>query len=114
MLGGGGDTGVLVPAVGTPGQMLLQDLPQHATVQTGDQVVTAGYKDPANPALDSLYPPGLPIGQVSNASQNELLNNQQVSVLPGASLRHLSVVQILTAPHAGTARAQTATGAGTG
>ena len=106
VLGGGGDTGILVPAVGTPGQMLLQNLPPHATVQTQDQVVTAGFRDPANPKLNSLYPPGLPIGQVSNASQNELLNNQQVTVTPGANLRHLSVVQILTAPHAGTARAQ--------
>ncbi len=110
VLGGGGDTGILVPAVGTPGQMFLQNLPQHATIQTQDQVVTAGFKDPGNPKLNSLYPPGLPIGQVSNASQNELLNNQQVTVVPGASLRHLSVVQILTAPHAGTARAQVGSG----
>ncbi len=110
VLGGGGDTGILVPAVGTPGQMLLQNLPPHATVQTQDQVVTAGFRDPANPKLNSLYPPGLPIGQVSNASQNELLNNQQVTVTPGANLRHLSVVQILTAPHAGTARAQAGSG----
>jgi len=54
----------------------------------------------------ALYPPGLPIGQVSNADQNTLLNNQQVSVQPEASIRHLSGVQILTRPHAGTARAQ--------
>lgn len=106
VLGGAGDTGVLVPAVGTPGQMLLQDLPPHASIQKGDHVVTAGYKDPANPALNSLYPPGLPIGQVSNADQNTLLNNQQVSVSPEASLRHLSAVQILTRPHAATVRAQ--------
>jgi rod shape-determining protein MreC len=110
VLGGGGDTGILVPAVGTPGQMFLQNLPPHATVQTQDQVVTAGFKDPSNPKLNSLYPPGLPIGFVSNASQNELLNNQQVTVVPGASLRHLAVVQILTAPHAGTARAQVGSG----
>jgi rod shape-determining protein MreC len=106
VLDGTGDTGVLVPAVGTPGQMLLQDLPAHASIQKGDQVVTAGFKDPANPALNSLYPPGLPIGQVSDASQSNLLNNQQVSVVPTASIRHLSGVQILTRPHAGTARAQ--------
>jgi rod shape-determining protein MreC len=103
---GSGDTGVLVPAVGTPGQMLLQDLPPHASVQGGEQVVTAGFKDPSNPALNSLYPPGLPIGQVSNANQSNLLNNQQVQVQPAADIRHLSAVQILTRPHAGTARAQ--------
>jgi rod shape-determining protein MreC len=106
VLDGSGDTGVLLPAVGTPGQMLLQELPAHASIQKGAQVVTAGFKDPANPALNSLYPPGLPIGQVSNANQNDLLNNQQVQVQPAASLRHLSGVQILTRPHAGNARAQ--------
>jgi len=98
------------PSYAVTAQMLLQNLPPHATVQTQDQVVTAGFRDPANPKLNSLYPPGLPIGQVSNASQNELLNNQQVTVTPGANLRHLSVVQILTAPHAGTARAQAGPG----
>jgi len=110
VLDGSGDTGVLVPAVGTPGQMLLQDLPAHASIQAGDPVVTAGFKDPANPALNSLYPPGLPIGQVPNTDQtslqNDLLNNQQVSVQPAADIRHLSSVQILTRPHAATVRAQ--------
>jgi rod shape-determining protein MreC len=100
----GGDTGVLVPAVGNPNQLLLQDLPSHAPVQVNQPVVTAGFK---SGALDSLYPPGIPIGKVSNADQNELLNNQQVQVSPAADLRHLSVVQILTRPHPGqTVRAQ--------
>ncbi len=98
-----GDTGVLVPAVGNPNQMLLQDLPGHAPIQLGQPVVTAGFKDGP---LDSLYPAGIPIGQVSNANQNELLSNNQVQVVPAADLRHLSVVQILTRPHPGTARAQ--------
>jgi hypothetical protein len=34
-----------------------------------------------------------------------LLNSQQVQVNPAVDLRHLSVVQILTSPHAGTQRA---------
>ena len=99
-----GDTGVLVPAVGNPNQLLLQDLNPHAPVQVNQPVITAGFK---SGALDSLYPPGIPIGQVSNADQNDLLNNQQVQVSPAADLRHLSVVQILTRPHpGGTVRAQ--------
>lgn len=110
VLGGGGDTGILVPAIGTPGQMFLQSLPSNATIQAGDQVVTAGFNDPANPKLTALDPPGLPIGQVSDANQNTLLNNQQVTVVPGADLRHLDAVQILTAPHAGTFRAQVGSG----
>ena len=99
----GGDTGVLVPAVGNPNQLLLQYVPRTATVQTGQQVVTAGFK---YGALQSLYPPGIPIGQVSNANLNDLLNNGQVQVHPVVDLRHLDAVQILTSPHGGTERAQ--------
>ncbi len=98
-----GDSGLLVPAVGSPNQMLLQDLPRHAAIQAGQPVVTAGFQVGK---LASLYPRGLPIGQVSNADQNELINNQQVQVVPAADLRHLSFVQILTRPHGGAARAQ--------
>jgi rod shape-determining protein MreC len=101
-----GDTGVLVPAVGNPNQLLLQYLPRRAQIQQGQLVVTAGFKDPSNPALSSLFPPGIPIGTVSNANQNTLISSGQVDVSPAADLRHLSSVQILTAPHAGAVRAQ--------
>jgi rod shape-determining protein MreC len=98
-----GDTGVLVPAVGNPNQLLLQYLPRHAPISVGQQVVTAGFK---SGPLDSLFPAGIPIGQVSNANQNTLINSGQVQVTPGADVRHVDVVQVLTAPHAGTVRAQ--------
>jgi cell shape-determining protein MreC len=65
--------------------------------------VTAGFK---SGPLQSLYPAGIPIGQVSNADQNQLYNNDQVQVSPIADLRHFDQVQILTRPHAGTERAQ--------
>jgi rod shape-determining protein MreC len=101
----GGDTGVLVPAVGDPDQLLVQQLPQtgpfHESV--GQQVVTAGFK--AGP-LQSLYPPGIPIGTISSASESNLLNNGEVKVDPDVDLRHLDAVQILTKPHGGTERAQ--------
>lgn len=102
-----GDTGLLVPAVGNPNEMLLQDLPRIVPGQPGPQlgqlVVTAGYR---SGPLNSLYPRGIPIGQVSNASANNLINNNQVQVSPAADLRHLSVVQVLTSPHAPAVRAQ--------
>ncbi len=100
---GAGDTGVLVPAVGNPNQLILQYLPSRAQISVGQQVVTAGFK---SGNLDSLFPPAIPIGQVSNADQNTLINSQQVQVSPAADLRHLDVVQILTSPQAGTQRAQ--------
>jgi rod shape-determining protein MreC len=106
-----GDTGVLVPAVGNPNQLLLQNLPRPGAGQAGPQVnqlvVTAGFKFKA---LDSLYPAGIPIGEVSDANQNDLLNNGQVQVAPAADLRHLDVVQILTKARAGTQRAQVGSG----
>jgi rod shape-determining protein MreC len=98
-----GDTGVLFPAVGNPNALLLEDLPNHATISVGDQVVTAGF---SQGDLTSLYPPGIPIGQVSNADQNQLLNNGQVQVAPAADLRHVDSVQILTRPRAGAERAE--------
>jgi rod shape-determining protein MreC len=105
-----GDTGVLSPQVGNPNQLLLSDLPKpgpnQAGPQVGQQVVTAGYKDPTDPALDSLYPQGIPIGTVTNANQDNLLNNGQITVSVDADLRHLSSVQVLISPQAGTARAQ--------
>lgn len=100
---GSGDTGVLVPAVGNPNQLVLQYLPRTAPIQSGQPVVTVGFK--AGP-LQDLFPPGLPIGQVSNFNINSLDNNGTVEVTPAADLRRLSTVQILTDPRNAGARAQ--------
>jgi rod shape-determining protein MreC len=97
-----GDSGVLVPAVGNPDQLVLQYLPRNALVKQFQLVTTVGFK---SGALQDLYPPGIPIGTVSSVG-NDLPNNGQVQVTPAADLRHLDVVQILTAPHAGGERAQ--------
>jgi rod shape-determining protein MreC len=110
--GGNNDQGVLGPQIGNPNQLLLSSLPKPQPGQPipvgGDQVVTAGYTDPSNPALNSLYPPGIPIGTVSSpVDTNNLDNNGQIQVSPDADLRHLSFVQILTSPpNSGVFRAQ--------
>jgi rod shape-determining protein MreC len=101
-----GDTGVLEPAVGNPNQMVLQDLPNRAQIRPGMQVVTAGYKDPSNAQLDSLYPPGILIGTVASFNPNELLNSGQVPVTPTANVRAFTSVQILTKVGSGNERAQ--------
>jgi rod shape-determining protein MreC len=101
-----GDTGVLEPAVGNPDQMELQDLPNNATISPGMQVVTAGYKDPSNAELDSLYPPGILIGTVASFNPNELLNNGEVPVTPTANVRNFTSVQILTKVGSGDEHAQ--------
>ena len=99
-----GDTGMLVPEVGNPNELLVQYLPPRAQIAPGDQVVTAGFTDGP---LEDLYPAGIPIGTVaSDSTQTELLTNGQIHVAPTVDLRHLDVVQILTRPHGGTVRAQ--------
>ena len=103
-----GDTGVLVPAVGNPSQLVLQYLPTSAPIQTGQQVVTVGFK---SGPLQDLYPAGIPIGQVASVG-NSLANNGEVPVTPAADLRHFTIVQVLTAPHGGTERVQLPAGSG--
>lgn len=100
---GHSDDGLVSPSVGNPNALLLQDLPGNAPVQAGQQVVTAGFKD-GN--LTDLYPAGIPIGTVSNVDQNQLFNDNEVSVSPAADLRHFASVQILTEPNGSNLRAQ--------
>jgi rod shape-determining protein MreC len=104
-----GDTGELVPAVGNPNQLVLQYLqpPNPGQIQNGPQqgdlVVTAGFR---SNALESLFPANIPIGTVAPVNEDQLFNSGQIQVTPAADLRHFDVVQILTSPQPGTARAQ--------
>jgi rod shape-determining protein MreC len=109
VLDANGDTGELVPAVGNPQELVLQYLqpPNPGQVQNGPQqgqlVVTAGFK---SGTLESYFPPNIPIGNVLPVDENQLLNNGTIQVSPQADLRGVDVVQILTRPQPGTARAQ--------
>jgi rod shape-determining protein MreC len=85
-------TGIVQPKVGDPNDLLLQYLPANAQASKGEYVVTSGTV--ASPD-DSLYPPGIPIGQVS--SINEESAYKSVNVHPLANLHNLDVVQVLTA-----------------
>ncbi len=98
-----GDGGLLVPSVGDPTDLLLQLLPRNAPVSVGDLVVTSGWR---STALQSLYPPNIPIGRVRSASPEELQSSQQVHVSPIVDLRHLDFVQVLTSASSSGARAQ--------
>lgn len=98
------DSGVLVPAVGDPNQLVMQYLPTNAQgIRNGGLVVTVGFK---NGSLQDLYPPGIPIGTVTSFNADTLASNGTVRVTPVADLRHISVVQILTRPLAKGLRAQ--------
>jgi rod shape-determining protein MreC len=85
-------TGIVQPKVGAPNDLLLQYLPANAQANKGDYVVTSGTVSSHD---DSLYPPGIPIGQVT--SVNEESAYRSVNVHPLADLHNLDVVQVLTA-----------------
>ncbi|MBO0769308.1 MAG: hypothetical protein J2O48_11555, partial [Solirubrobacterales bacterium] len=65
-------------------------------IQNGDLVVTNGFSEPNNPQVRSLYPPGIPVGRVSDFNYNTQVNSGQVKVSPFVNLRGLTNVQILT------------------
>ncbi|HEY4452615.1 MAG TPA: rod shape-determining protein MreC [Solirubrobacteraceae bacterium] len=85
-------TGILQPKVGEPNDLLLQYLPANSQVNAGEYVVTSGTVAPGGD--DSLYPPGLPVGQVT--SVNEESAYKSVNVHPIANLHNLDIVQVLT------------------
>jgi rod shape-determining protein MreC len=85
-------TGIVQPKVGDPNDLLLQYLPANMQANRGEWVVTSGTVASHN---DSLYPPGIPIGQVT--SVNEESAYKSVNVHPVANLHNLDVVQVLTA-----------------
>ena len=85
-------TGILQPKVGDPNDLLLQYLPSSERAVAGENVVTSGT---VSPPYNSLYPPGILIGQVT--SVNEESAYKSVNVHPVVNLHDLDIVQVLTA-----------------
>jgi rod shape-determining protein MreC len=96
-LGASSATGIVRPKVGDPNDLLLEYLPTNTPALKGEYVYTSGTVAPPD---DSLYPRGIPIGQVT--SEDEESAYKAVNVHPLAALRNLDVVQVLTAPPAST------------
>ena len=61
-------------------------------VNQGDQLITAGWKDAG---LSSIYPRGIPIGQVTAVGQNEVDLYKHVLVQPFTNFKTLSSVLVL-------------------
>ncbi|HEX5853507.1 MAG TPA: rod shape-determining protein MreC [Solirubrobacteraceae bacterium] len=85
-------TGIVQPKVGDPNDLLLQYLPANLQPLKGEFVVTSGTV--ADGGNDSLYPPGILIGQVT--SVNEESAYKSVNVSPSVNLHNLDNVQVLT------------------
>ncbi len=90
-IGTGTATGLVQPKVGDPNDLLLGYLPTNVQPNGGEYVVTSG----SVAGGESLYPPGLLIGQVT--SVNEESAYKSVNVRPIANLHDLDIVQVLTA-----------------
>jgi rod shape-determining protein MreC len=91
-IGAGNATGIVQPKVGDPNDLLLQYLPANTFPNKGEMVVTSGTVSSAD---DSLYPPGVLVGEVT--SVNEEGGYQSVNVRPAANLHNLDIVEVLTA-----------------
>jgi rod shape-determining protein MreC len=88
-----GVQGVVKPEVGDPEHLILDFIDSTKLVHGGQAVVTAGW---CAQGLCSLFPPGLPLGEVTKASIVDQEAKEQADVRPFADIRNLDLVQVLT------------------
>ena len=88
--------GSILPVAGSPGDLLLDLVPEAKQVRKGDTIVTAGT---VSARLPSPFPQGILIGTVQRIEgEGEL--DRTIHVAPAADLRKLDFVQVLTKPAA--------------
>jgi rod shape-determining protein MreC len=94
-----GEPGSVAPAVGAPGDLRFELVPNAKEVRRGEMIVTAGTSTSTRAsALRSLYPRGIPIGVVTRVETGEGELDRVIHVKPVADLRTLSIVEVLTQP----------------
>lgn len=90
---GKGPQGLIEPIIGAPGELNLTLIQGNKEIEDGDELVTAGFE---SGEISSKFPPGIPIGEVSEAIPAEQQQRQQVRVEPFADLADLDGVTVLT------------------
>jgi rod shape-determining protein MreC len=88
----GGAIGVVEPNVGDPEELYLNFVQRGEEIAEGQSVVTAGF---TGGSLESLFPPGIPIGRVTDASLEEQQAYQRIRLKAFADLRDMQFVQVL-------------------
>ena len=88
----GGSIGVVEPEVGDPRDLQLNFVQSGEEIEENQSIVTAGF---ASGTLDSLFPPGIPIGKVTDSSLEEQQAYQRVHLRAYADLRDMEFVQVL-------------------
>jgi rod shape-determining protein MreC len=89
----GGSTGVVEPDVGDFRDLQLDYIERGSDINEGDMVVTAGF---STGNLGSVFPPGIPIGQITNSSLEEQQAYGRVHLSAFADLRDMDFVQVLS------------------
>ncbi len=102
-----GPSGVIKPEVGDPGELLLDFIEEDSDIDEGQMVVTAGWRAGR---LSSLFPYGIEIGKVTEATVDEQETYQRVHVRPFVDLREMEIVQVLTQPGRADGQSQAANG----
>jgi rod shape-determining protein MreC len=88
-----GATGVVEPNVGNPNDLQLDFLERSARIAEGQMVLTAGF---STGDLGSIFPPGIPIGHITEATVEEQQAYQRVHLEPFADLRDMDFVKVLS------------------
>src|SRR5215207_1031887 len=88
-----GATGVVEPNIGDPTDLQLDFLERGSDIGEGQMVVTAGF---STGDLGSIFPPGIPIGEITEATLEEQQAYQLVHLDAFADLRDMSFVRVLT------------------
>jgi rod shape-determining protein MreC len=96
-----GEPGSVSPAVGAPGDLRFELVPNAKEVRRGERIITAGTSMSARVSeLESLYPRGILIGTVKRIETGEGELDRVIHVEPVADLHSLDIVEVLTEPDA--------------
>lgn len=88
-----GAQGVAEPEVGNPDELLLDFIDRSQAIHQGQILVTAGW---SNGQISSAFPPGIPVGKVTDTTLGEQQTYKSVHVQPFADIRNLDLVQVAT------------------
>ena len=88
-----GATGVVEPNIGDPRDLQLDFLERGSDIGEGQMVVTAGF---STGDLGSIFPPGIPIGEITESTLEEQQAYQRVHLEAFADLRDMNFVRVLT------------------
>ena len=95
-----GEPGSVGPAVGAPGDLRFELVPNAKQVRKGEHVITAGTTTSSRVSdLRSLYPRGILIGTVKRVEVGEGELDRVIHVQPAADLHNLDIVEVLTQPN---------------